>query len=157
MIPVYLGLGGNLGNPQNTIILAIKSFSNHPLMRLISISSYYRSAPINATGDEYINCVVKIGWQSDEIQLLETCLNIEKEFGRERSFKNAPRTLDIDILLFSQRQIEKNNLSIPHPELTNRAFVLLPLIELDPEINIPGKGKAKNFLHQVSNQIITRC
>lgn len=156
MIIAYLGLGGNIGNSKQTLDFAIKVLNKHPLAKLIAISSYYLSAPINATGNDYINCVIKIEWKSSATQLLKTCLKIEKEFGRERSIKNAPRTLDVDILLFGNQKIEEKNLCIPHKEITNRAFVLLPLTELDSEIEIPEKGQAKNFLQEVSNQVIQK-
>lgn len=156
MTLTYLSLGGNLNNPELTLPLAIETLKKHPWATLVANSSYYLSAPIDAIGNDYINCAICIKWQTDAVSLLETCLKIEKQFGRERSSKNAPRTLDIDILLFGEKQFNEINLCIPHPQLTRRAFVLIPLLEINPDISIPGKGKAKDFLITVRNQVISK-
>lgn len=156
MTTAYLGFGGNLGDPEQTITLAIVMLSNNPLVHILSISSYYCSEPIDAPGKDYINAVVYIEWQSTASKLLETCLSIEKIFGRQRSTKNAPRTLDIDILIFGEKKINFDHLIIPHPNMTTRSFVLMPLLEINPDITIPGKGPAKDFLKKLKPQKICK-
>jgi 2-amino-4-hydroxy-6-hydroxymethyldihydropteridine diphosphokinase len=131
------------------------ALSTLPQTELTAVSSLYASAPVDAGGDDYVNAVVLISTQLDADALLQALQKIEQDFGRERSVRNAPRTLDLDLLLYGQAQIASATLEVPHPRMTARAFVLLPLLELDPVINIPGKGAAASYLAGVADQIIT--
>ncbi len=149
MITAYLGLGANLGLAQVTIEQAIARLALHPDIRHLRAASLYRTHPFEAQGDDYYNTVVAVDTALDAAALLALCQDIEHAFHRTRSYKNAPRTLDIDILLYGAHCIHKEGLTIPHPRLTDRAFALVPLIELDPHIEIPQKGPAIAFLKKL--------
>jgi 2-amino-4-hydroxy-6-hydroxymethyldihydropteridine diphosphokinase len=153
----YLGLGANLGDARQTLRDAVVCLAQQQAVTVQAKSSWYLSAPVDADGDDYYNCVVAIDTTLSAIELLELCLSIEKRFGRTRSYRNAPRVLDIDILLFGDKQIASTRLNVPHPRLTQRAFALAPLLELDAEIVIPGYGRAIDYLSQVSTQRIQKA
>lgn len=152
----YVGLGANLGNPQQTIQAAIYELGKVAATNLTKTSSLYLSAPVNADGDDYINAVIELHTQLSPSQLHAELQKIEHQFARTRHYKNAPRTLDLDLLLYDQCVISTANLQIPHPRMTQRAFVLLPLIEIDPEAIIPNIGPAKNLLAGVQSQLIRK-
>lgn len=111
---------------------------------------------MEATGDDYFNAVVKLQTTFSAPQLLRICHHIEDQFGRERPFRNAPRTLDLDLLLYGDASINTEILTVPHPRMTERAFVLVPLLELSPAIEIPGAGRAADYLAGVQNQRIEK-
>ncbi|HKR40970.1 MAG TPA: 2-amino-4-hydroxy-6-hydroxymethyldihydropteridine diphosphokinase, partial [Paraburkholderia sp.] len=125
-------------------------------LTVVAKSSLYRTAPIDAGGDDYYNCVVKIETSLAVHALLALCQRVEHHFGRERPFRNAPRTLDIDILLYGDATIDETDLVVPHPRMTGRAFALVPLVEIDPELVIPGQGPASAFLAAVADQRIEK-
>jgi 2-amino-4-hydroxy-6-hydroxymethyldihydropteridine diphosphokinase len=154
-VAAYVGIGANLGDAATSVKQAMTALSTLPQTELTAVSSLYASAPVDAGGDDYVNAVVLISTQLDADALLQALQKIEQDFGRERSVRNAPRTLDLDLLLYGQAQIASATLEVPHPRMTARAFVLLPLLELDPVINIPGKGAAASYLAGVADQIIT--
>lgn len=153
-VSAYIGIGANLGEPEQTVRLAIIALQDLSNTRLSASSSLFASAPVDAGGDDFINAVARIDTRLSAENLLSALQAIEQTFGRERPFRNAPRTLDLDLLLYGQVQIESNRLEVPHPRMTDRAFVLMPLLELDADIHIPGKGPAKDFLVGVQNQRI---
>jgi 2-amino-4-hydroxy-6-hydroxymethyldihydropteridine diphosphokinase len=152
----YVGLGANLGDPQQTVYAAIAAFGTLPFTVVTNKSSLYRTQPIDADGNDYVNAVVKVQTQLSPAELLEALQNIEQQFGRERTYQNAPRTLDCDLLLYEQQIIHTPTLIIPHPRMHQRAFVLVPLLEIAPEIHIPGIGAANNLLTAVSLQAIQK-
>ena len=154
-VAAYVGIGANLGDAATSVKQAMTALSTLPQTELTAVSSLYASAPVDAGGDDYVNAVVLISTQLDADALLQALQKIEQDFGRERSVRNAPRTLDLDLLLYGQAQIASATLEVPHPRMTARAFVLLPLLELDPVISIPGKGAAASYLAGVADQIIT--
>lgn len=156
MAPVvsYVGIGSNLGDSLQNVKLALDALKTIPLTQLHSYSSLYRSAPIDAQGDDYINAVARLDTQLEAASLLAELQKIELLFGRERPFINAPRTLDLDVLLYGTSEISTDTLVVPHPRMKARAFVLLPLLELDPAIYIPGSGLASNYVAALSNQSI---
>lgn len=156
MINCFIGLGSNLGKSSKYIEDAIIHLSEKKEIFIISKSSLYNSAPVNAVGNNYINNVIKVSTKLSAFNLLEICHDIEKKFGRNRYFKNAPRTLDIDILLYNNHIINNNYLIVPHPRLIYRAFTLLPIIEIDYNIIIPNSGKAIKFLPKIVNQPIKK-
>lgn len=156
MTIAYLGLGANLGATEQTLRNAIFYLAQQPNIALLAQSSLYRSQPIDADGDDYYNCVIKVGTPLAPRQLLTLCQSTENHFGRKRPYRNAPRTLDLDLLLYGDVSINKPDLIIPHPRLTMRAFVLMPLIELDATINIPQRGYARAFLATVATQRIEK-
>ena len=160
MTVAYLGLGANLGDAKQSLKDAVIALAQRPGIIVLGKSSLYRSAPIDATGDDYLNVVVAIGTLLTPRQLLELCQEVEVEFGRERPFPNAPRTLDVDVLLYGDLDIAEPDLIIPHPRMTERAFALLPLLELDGDVVVPGKGRAAAFVAAVGDQrieIVTTC
>lgn len=150
----YIGLGANLGNPQATIRAAITELGALPSTELMCASSLYSSAPIDADGGDYINAVVQLCTQLAPSELHAELQALESRFGRTRDYKNAPRTLDLDLLLYEQQVIHTDTLQIPHPRMTQRAFVIMPLLEITPEINIPGLGAARSLLPHLQHQKI---
>jgi 2-amino-4-hydroxy-6-hydroxymethyldihydropteridine diphosphokinase len=156
MTVAYLGLGANLGDARQTLKDAVICLAQQATVTVLAKSSLYRTEPIDAVGDDYFNCVVKIDTTLAPRQLLALCQSVEHHFGRERPYRNAPRTLDIDILLIGQIRIDEPDLIVPHPRLTDRAFTLVPLVELDPSLQIPARGPALGFLAAVSSQRIEK-
>ena len=127
-----------------------------PGCQLQAVSAMYRTAPIDSSGDDYINAVARIATTLGAEALLAALHEIELAHGRERPYRNAPRTLDLDVLLYGDEQITSATLTVPHPRMTERAFVLVPLLELAPEINVPGKGPAKAYAAGVADQGISK-
>ncbi len=119
-------------------------------------SAHYRSAPIDSSGDDYINAVACIDTALDASTLLDALHAIELAHGRERPYRNAPRTLDLDILLYGDAIIDLPQLHVPHPRMLDRAFVLAPLLEIAPQVSIPGRGPARAFLAGVAGQDIEK-
>jgi 2-amino-4-hydroxy-6-hydroxymethyldihydropteridine diphosphokinase len=152
----YIGIGSNLGDALGNAQRAILRLAKLPDTRLSGQSSLFRTAPIDAGGEDYINAVACIETRLPAQQLLEQLQAIEQDFGRERPFPNAPRTLDLDILLYGQQKISTPSLVVPHPRLTERAFALIPLLQIDPLIAIPGKGPAHSFVPGVAGQAIQK-
>jgi 2-amino-4-hydroxy-6-hydroxymethyldihydropteridine diphosphokinase len=152
----FVGLGANLGDAQGTVQRATIALGSIPSTRLITQSSLFRTAPIDATGNDYVNSVAQLETTLDASTLLSHLQRIEDVFGRERPFPNAPRTLDLDLLLFGQQRIVTADLIVPHPRLTERAFTLIPLLQLDPLLIIPGRGPAHQFVANVAGQAIRK-
>lgn len=150
----YIGLGANLGNAQQQVKDAITTLSHTDGIKVDVVSSLYKTAPIDSSGDDYINAVARLLTLLDADTLLDTLLQVEKAFGRERPYTNAPRTLDLDLLLFNAEQRNTPHLTLPHPRMHERAFVLVPLIEIAPDLVIPGKGPAAGFVESVADQRI---
>lgn len=128
----YLGLGANLGDASTTIRAAIDALAMSPGMTLLGVSSFYTSAPVDAPGPSYTNAVVSIETTLDAMALLASIQLIEQQHGRERSFRNAPRTLDLDVLWFNNETIDLPQLTVPHPRAHQRAFVLMPWADIAP-------------------------
>src|ERR1700746_3084477 len=126
MTVAYLGLGANLGDARQTLKDAVICLAQQATVTGLAKSSLYRTEPNDAGGDDYYNCAVKIDTTLTLRQLLRLCQTIEHHFGRRRPYRNAPRTLDIDILLYGETRVEEPDLTVPHPRLTDRAFVLVP-------------------------------
>lgn len=152
----YIGIGANLGDAMANVDDAVVRLGALPGTRVLAQSSRYRSAPVDSSGDDYINAVACIDTPLTALALLSALQAIELAHGRERPYRNAPRTLDLDVLLYGDEQIDTERLSVPHPRMLERAFVLLPLLEIAPEIAIYGHGLASRFLTQVSEQRISR-
>lgn len=152
----YIGIGSNLDDARGNVQHAIIQLGQLPDTRLDAQSSLFRTAPVDAGGDDYINAVARIDTGMAASELLQALQTIEQDFGRERPYRNAPRTLDLDILLYGQQTIASETLSVPHPRLTQRAFALIPLLQLDPFIKIPGMGAAHTFVPGVAGQVIQK-
>ena len=148
----YIGIGANLGDARANVADAFERLQKLAGCTLMATSSLYRTAPIDSSGDDYINAVARIATTLAAEALLRGLHAIEQAHGRERPYRNAPRTLDLDLLLYGDAVIDTPVLSVPHPRITERAFVLVPLLELAPAIHIPGHGAAQDFLAAVANQ-----
>lgn len=134
IVAAYIGLGANLGDAQASVLGAIGGISRIGGVRLTRQSSLYGSAPVDAGGADYVNAVVEVQTGLSCLQLLHALQAIEAGAGRERPFRNAPRTLDLDVLLFGAEQIHSEGLTVPHPRMAQRAFVLRPLAEIAPDL-----------------------
>jgi 2-amino-4-hydroxy-6-hydroxymethyldihydropteridine diphosphokinase len=155
-VKAYIGLGANLGDATGNVQRAILLLGKLPSSKLSGQSSLFRTAPVDAEGDDFINAVACIETALPAQELLDALRTIELQFGRERPYKNAPRTLDLDILLYGDQVINTSTLTVPHPGVTQRAFTLIPLLQLDPFIAIPGKGQAHSFVPEVADQAIQK-
>lgn len=152
----HIGIGSNLGDAKAQVEAAIVRLNQLPHSQVEARSSLFRSAPLDADGDDYINAVVRLNTALSAQQLLEQLQAIEREFGRERPYYHAPRTLDLDLLLYGAEKISSASLCVPHPHLTKRAFALLPLLQIDPFVEIAGLGAAHTFAAGVATQQIQK-
>lgn len=153
MTPTFIALGSNLVDPTAQVRRGFDELAALPKTRLLAASSLYASAPVGyADQPDFVNAVAKIETGLTPGEVLEALLAIELKHGRQRSVPNGPRTLDLDLLIYNGLQLHEPGLTIPHPRMHERAFVLLPLLEIDPECEIPGKGRAKNWLGRCANQ-----
>ena len=131
---MLLGLGANLGDPVKTLREALAALDTVPRTRLLRVSSFYRTAPVGYTDqDDFVNAVAEIGTALSPASVLGVCFGLEAACGRVRTFRNAPRTLDIDLLLAEGFTSDDERLIVPHPRMHERAFVLVPLSELFPD------------------------
>jgi 2-amino-4-hydroxy-6-hydroxymethyldihydropteridine diphosphokinase len=153
---VYVGLGANLGDTRMALAAAWAELRQLPGTSAHRCSSWFRSAPVDATGPDFLNAVASFKTPMSPDAVLSELQRIELRYGRERSWRNAPRTLDLDLLLHGQATLISPVLTVPHPRLHERAFVLLPLAELDPKLFIPGRGPVSDLLAAVSTQVIER-
>ena len=133
-LAAYVGLGANLGDPAAALAAAIDALNQLPQSRITRRSSLYRSAPVDAEGPDFVNAVVELETTFTPAQLLAALQRIEAAHGRERPSRNAPRTLDLDLLLYGDEASDDAQLTLPHPRMQNRAFVLLPLAEIAPHL-----------------------
>jgi 2-amino-4-hydroxy-6-hydroxymethyldihydropteridine diphosphokinase len=131
-VTAYLALGANLGDPAASVLRAMDAVAAIKGVCLLKRSSLYRTAPLNCSGPNFVNAVVEIETVLSAPALLTALQNVEHLAGRERSSRNAPRTLDLDVLTYGDARIESASLVVPHPRLNQRAFVLLPLVEIAP-------------------------
>ena len=153
----FVGLGANLGGPESGVRQALGELDALPHTRVVKSSSLYRSQPLGyADQPPFVNAVAQLETGLPAERLLGELQAIEARHGRQRSFPNAPRTLDLDLLLFGNLTLDSPGLKIPHPRMHERAFVLLPLVEIGPEVEIPGRGPAKAFLEMCRDQGVAR-
>ena len=158
-VPVlaYVGLGANLGDPAAALLAAQRSISTLPGTQLLRVSSVYRTAPVDAQGPDFLNAVALIETKLAPDELLAQLQLIEAEHGRERPYRNAPRTLDLDLLLYGEASLASPRLTVPHPRLHERAFALVPLAEVAPaDLVIPGQGSLHHLLAGVAGQRIQK-
>jgi len=132
-VTAYVGLGANLGEAAQSVRDAIASLGRLPQTTLIRHSSLYRSSPIESSGPDYVNAVAELATSLSAPELLSQLQRLEHAAGRERPFRNAPRTLDLDLLLYGSARIESATLTVPHPRMSQRGFVLIPLAEIAPQ------------------------
>ncbi|MFZ2972678.1 MAG: 2-amino-4-hydroxy-6-hydroxymethyldihydropteridine diphosphokinase [Ferribacterium limneticum] len=157
MNTAYVALGANLGDPAATVLAAFAALANLPESRVVHSSSLYRTAPVGLTDQpEFVNAVAELETTLAPETLLAALFDIEERFGRIRAEKNGPRTLDLDLLLYNDQFVDLPRLTLPHPRLHLRAFVLQPLAEIAPQLAIPGRGTVAAWLPAVANQGIVR-
>lgn len=152
----FVGLGANLGDARSTVQTALRELATLPATTLVAASSLYRSAPVDAAGPEFVNAVAELRTTLTPRALLRALQAIEQAHGRERPYRNAPRTLDLDLLLHGEARLDEPTLTLPHPRMHERAFVLLPLAELAPTLVLPGHGPVDRLARSLSDQAITR-
>ena len=146
----YIGLGSNLKGPREQIEKALRVLSETKDITLLSVSSFYQSRPLlDMSGPNYLNVVCKIETELSASDLLDFCQEIEENQHRVREVKWDSRTIDLDILLYGDQIFTTKRLTIPHPEMINRAFVLLPLFEIEPELKLPLLGPLKDLLERI--------
>ncbi len=150
----YIGLGANLGDARAQVRAALDALAAAPGLRLVGRSALYRSAPVDADGPDYVNAVAAVDTRLAPAALLAALQAIEQAFGRRRPYPNAPRTLDLDLLLYEGVVQDDPALSLPHPRLHQRAFVLRPLAELAPALLVPGLGPVAALLSAVADQAV---
>ena len=147
---VYLGLGSNLDDPVRQVQTAMREIDEISDTGLVKISSLYQTMPVGMLDQPaFINAVVQLETILSPYDLLEHLLELEARHSRVRSEKNGPRTLDIDILIFNEWQIDDDKLTVPHPRMHERAFVIAPLVEIAPDILIMGKGYARELISRL--------
>ena len=143
----FVALGSNLDDPRRQVLHGFSALDELSCTRLLARSSLYASAPVGYVDQpDFVNAVAKISTSLTPQALLRALLNIEHQCGRERTFQNAPRTLDLDVLLYDDLVLHEHGLTIPHPQMHLRAFVLQPLLEIQPDCIIPAVGPAASAL-----------
>ncbi|MGM9931603.1 2-amino-4-hydroxy-6-hydroxymethyldihydropteridine diphosphokinase [Pradoshia sp.] len=142
MNSAYIGLGTNLGDRESYLMNAIEELSSHPSNRITAVSSIYETDPWGYEEQgKFLNMVICLQTELSPQDLLACCMYVEKKLGRKREIRWGPRTIDLDILLYNQENIVTENLIIPHPRIMERAFVAIPLVELDKDITLPNMDK----------------
>ena len=155
MIRSYVAIGSNLGEPRATVDEAIEELAALRGSILRAMSSLYRTAPVGLRQQpDFINAVVGLDTRLSAGELLTELLAVEARFGRVRSIPNAPRTLDLDLLLYGDLVCAGEQLTLPHPRMHQRAFVLVPLAEIAPGLVIPGRGSVESLLGNCADQRI---
>ncbi len=153
----FIGFGSNLADPCGQLRHAFAEIGKLPETHLLAQSSLYRSAPIGFLDQpDFVNAVAQVATALTPRALLQALLRIEQQHGRERTFRNAPRTLDLDVLLYDDLQLHEPGLIIPHPQMHLRAFVLQPLVEIARDCEIPGVGRADVALQRCHGQMLER-
>jgi 2-amino-4-hydroxy-6-hydroxymethyldihydropteridine diphosphokinase len=150
----YLGLGGNIGNVKENIEEALRLLQSNGNLKVLKISSCYQTAPVGyVEQDWFLNIAAEIQTELPPYELLEHINNVEQQLKRERLIRWGPRTIDIDILLYDNFESNTDRLTIPHPRMTERAFVIIPLLEIAPNLNIKGQS-IKVVASNINNQEI---
>jgi len=157
MHQAFIALGSNLQDPQAQVERALQTIANTPNIKLIKASSLFKTAPIGYDNQpDFINAVAEIETDLSPLELLHSLLEIETQHGRERPFPNAPRVLDLDVLLYGNIEINTAELTLPHPRMYTRGFVMLPLAEIAPKINIGNHGYADELASKCDNQGVSK-
>ena len=157
MTIAYIGLGSNLAEPRSQVESALGELDALPRTRLVARSSLYRTAPVGyAAQPDFVNAVAAVETGLGAHELLRELQALEAAHERRRSFPDAPRTLDLDLLLFGDERIADRGLVVPHARMHERAFVLAPLVEIAPDAVIPGRGAARDLLERCRDQDLER-
>jgi 2-amino-4-hydroxy-6-hydroxymethyldihydropteridine diphosphokinase len=150
-VRALIGLGANLGQARETIERALEALKSTSGIEALEVAPFYGSDPVDAKGPTFVNTVARIQTHLAPLALLEVLQALEREHGRERTFRNAPRTLDLDLLWYEEITMETARLTLPHPRMHERAFVLKPLNDLMPEL-VLKQGNIARLLAQCSDQ-----
>lgn len=155
---VYIGIGSNLQEPLRQVRIAIRELGTMPATQLIAVSALYHTSPMGPPEQPaYVNAAAKLHTRLSALALLDQLLAIERRHGRERTGpKWGPRTLDLDLLLYGNQVIDHPRLSVPHPGIAERAFVLIPLRDLDPLVEVPGHGTVEALCARVDARGVSR-
>jgi 2-amino-4-hydroxy-6-hydroxymethyldihydropteridine diphosphokinase len=152
----YLGLGGNIGDKKGNIVKAIDLIGNHEEIQVSKISSYYETEPVGYIEQEwFLNIVIEIITSLKPIDLLEYCNHVEKELKRKRIIRWGPRTIDIDILLYEGFNSKSERLTVPHERMCERAFVMIPLYEINPNLIVNGID-IKNIVNDLGDKQVRK-
>ena len=153
----FVALGSNLKDPQQQVLRALTELDGLPGTRVIAKSALYRTAPVGYDNQpDFINAAAEVSTTLEPLALLHALLALEITHGRERPFPNAPRVLDLDLLLYDNLELNHPELTLPHPRLHERGFVLFPLADIAPELHVPGKGKVGDLLLTLPDQGVER-
>ena len=154
----YLGLGANLGDRAATLNGAVDALRGTPGLRVTRVSAFYETEPQGLVDQPwFMNGVVEVESDLDPEDLLRACQAVEQTFHRQRLVRWGPRTLDVDVLLYGDLTLDTPDLTVPHPRMQERAFVLVPLCEIAPDVEIPGRGRARDLLPAVADQPVRRA
>ena len=153
----FIGLGSNLADPLVQVRQALAELETIPATRVTARSSFYRTSPVGYLQQpDFINAVASVQTTLEPQALLAALLAIEDRHGRKRAMRNAPRTLDLDLLLYGEEVLDRDGLTLPHPRLHERAFVLAPLAEIAPGAMVPGRGRVRDLLAQADCDGVSR-
>lgn len=152
----FLGLGANLGDARGALERTVRRLREHPDLSVTAVSSLWRSAPVDAEGPDFLNAVMALETALAPQAMLTLAQWLETEEGRVRPHRNAPRTLDVDLLLAESLVLDTSLLTLPHPRMHQRAFVLQPLLEIDPLVHIPRLGPAADLAKACAEQRLER-
>lgn len=154
-VRAYIGLGANLGDSAATLRTVLAELAGADGIDAVTASPFYRSAPVDATGPDFVNAVAALDTTLTPLALLDLLQALEQRHGRERPYKNAPRTLDLDLLLHGDTTMAHERLVLPHPRMPLRAFVLRPLRDLAPTLTLAGRS-LDAWLDEITDQPIER-
>jgi 2-amino-4-hydroxy-6-hydroxymethyldihydropteridine diphosphokinase len=157
MTVAYVGLGANIGEPRRQLEVAIAELKKLPDTNFVLVSGIYKSSPLGYLNQpDFMNAVAQLDTDLAPETLLDRLQEIESRHRRERPFPGAPRTLDLDLLLYGNETIATARLAVPHPRMHERAFVLKPLTEIAPDIAIPGRSPVRELLAACRGQDVER-
>jgi len=154
-VRAYIGLGSNLGDSAATLTAALAELAATPGIARCQASPWYRSAPVDASGPDFVNAVAALDTTLPALDLLDVLQTLEHRHGRQRPYRNAPRTLDLDLLLYADVRMSSDRLTLPHPRMHERAFVLRPLHDLAPGL-VLAQGSLDALLAGLPEQAIKR-
>ncbi|MDX3987620.1 MAG: 2-amino-4-hydroxy-6-hydroxymethyldihydropteridine diphosphokinase [Achromobacter sp.] len=155
LVRAYIGLGANLGDSAATLRRVLAQLQATDGIDAVTASPFYRSAPVDATGPDFVNAVAALDTRLPPLALLDALQALENQHGRLRPYKNAPRTLDLDLLTYADVSLDHERLILPHPRMHQRAFVLLPLHDLAPDMLVNGRP-ISTWVAQIRDQAIER-
>lgn len=153
----FVALGSNLEDPQKQVLRALAELDSLPETRVIAKSALYRTAPLGYDNQpDFINAAAEVSTTLEPVALLRALLALETTHGRERPFPNAPRVLDLDLLMYDDLELHDPELTLPHPRLHERGFVLFPLADIAADVNVPGQGRVRDLLRSLPDQGVER-